>query len=148
MQNRIVKKGFILGCIAFIICTGYVPSSAAQAEINPISDSAFTSNVTVTITGPVNGIYWNTRLIFPFDKPLILRGVIPYSVEIETFNGVEIDYLEMYFNDVLQHTDDAPPFEWFAPHGKMFSKFNWGLVVYTTDGSMGSDDITIWRIFR
>ena len=106
------------------------------------------SNITVTITYPEDGIYWNNQKIFPFFVTLVIRGDIWLDFEIETSPYVGIDYVELYLNDVLIFRDDSEPFE-FGPlcPNMPFSKIKIGIIAYATNGDQGSDEIVIWRIF-
>jgi len=104
------------------------------------------SNITVTITYPKDGIYWNNQKIFPFFVTLVIRGDIGFDVEIETSPYVGIDYVEFYLNDVLIFRDDSEPFEFGPCPNIPFSKLKIGIIAYTND-DQGSDEIAIWRLF-
>ena len=104
--------------------------------------------LTVTITHPENAVYWKNQKILPFFMPLILRGDIYISAEIETPHG--IDCVELWVNGVLQVVDPTPPFGEFIYGGKAFSRAKIAVVAYVTDYTQytqGSDEIAIWRIF-
>jgi len=149
--NNLIKKGISFAVILLFIGVSILPSISGNNNTsrnveNIDFDEHSLSNITVTITYPEDGIYWNNQKIFPFFVTLVIRGDLGFDVEIEPYD--EIDYVEYYINDVLTFTDDAPPFE-FGPYcpNMPFSKIKIGITAYTTNGDQGSDESTIWRIF-
>ena len=148
-----LRKGLAVAVILLFIGVSVLPSisgnnNRSRNVENIDFDEHSLSNITVTITYPKDGIYWNNQKIFPFFVTLVIRGDLGFDVEIETSPYVGIDYVEYYINDVLALTDDAAPFE-FGPYcpNMPFSKIKIGITAYTTNGDQGSDEIVIWRIF-
>jgi len=148
-----IKKGLAVAVILLFIGVSVLPSisgnnNRSRNVENIDFDEHSLSDITVTITYPEDGIYWNNQKIFPFFVTLVIRGGIGFDVEIETSPYVGIDYVELYLNDVLIFRDDSEPFE-FGPlcPNMPFSKIKIGIIAYATNGDQGSDEIVIWRIF-
>ncbi len=152
-RNNLIKKGVVVSVILLFVSVGVLPSisgnnNRSRNVENIDFDEHSLSNITVTITYPEDGIYWNNQKIFPFFVTLVICGDLGFDVEIETSPYVEIDYVEIYLNDGLQYVDTSAPFE-FGPYclNIPFSKIKIGIIAYATNGDQGSDEIVIWRIF-
>jgi len=148
----IVKKFLAVAVILLFIGVSVLPSISGNInESRNIENIDFDehslSDITVTITYPEDGIYWNNQKIFPFFVTLVIRGDIWLDFEIETSPYVGIDYVEFYLNDVLQYVDFTPPFELGQCPNIPFSKIKIGIIAYATNDDQGSDEIVIWRIF-
>jgi hypothetical protein len=52
-----------------------------------------------------------------------------------------MDYVEFYFNDVLQHTDDADPYEWIMTYAPG-TKFTVKAIAYDLAGNTDFDELT------
>ena len=153
MLSNSFKKPLAIAVIILFIGVSVLPSISGNnnrsRDVENIDfDEHSFSDITVTITYPEDGIYWNNQKIFPFFVTLVICGDLGFDVEIETSPYVEIDYVELYINDGLQYTDNTPPFE-FGPLclNIPFSKIKTGIIAYATNGDQGSDEIVIWRIF-
>jgi len=152
-MNNSIKKSSVVAVILLFIGVSGLPSISGyntySRNVENIDfDEHSLSNITVTITYPEDGIYWNNQKILPFFVTLVICGDLGFDVEIETSPYVGIDYVEFYLNDVLIFMDDSEPFE-FGPYcpNMPFSKIKIGIIAYTTNGDQGSDEIVIWRIF-
>ena len=109
-------------------------------------------NLTVTITFPENGIYWNTTKIAQFSVPLILSGdgfrdgnliwtPVKYKVE------GEVDGYSIWWNGVMEYNGSwTPGCNYSALPMSRFSHGTFKIVVYSTIGD-SSAEITIWRLF-
>jgi len=146
-----IKKGVVVAVILLFIGVSVLPNISGNINEsrnveNIDFDEHSLSEITVTITYPENGIYWNNQKIFPFFVTLVIRGDIGFDVEIETSPYVGIDYVEFYLNDVLIFRDDSAPFEFGPCPNIPFSKIKIGIIAYA-NGDQGSDEIVIWRLF-
>ncbi len=127
-----LKKGLAVAVILLFIGMCVLPSlsgndNRSRNVENIDFDEHSLSDITVTITYPEDGIYWNNQKIFPFFVTLVICGDLGFDVEIEPYD--EIDYVEYYINDGLQYTDFTPPFE-FGPYclNIPFSKIKIGIM--------------------
>jgi len=151
MEARMLRKSLAVAVILLFIGVSVLPSISGNInESRNIENIDFNehslSNITVTITYPEDGIYWNNQKIFPFFVTLVIRGDIWLDFEIETSPYVGIDYVEFYLNDVLIFMDDSEPFEFGQCPNIPFLKIKIGIIAYA-NGDQGSDEIVIWRIF-
>ena len=151
-MNNSIKKGVVVAVILLFIGVSVLPSisgnnNRSRNVENIDFDEHSLSNITVTITYPEDGIYWNNQKIFPFFVTLVIRGDIWLDFEIETSPYVGIDYVEFYLNDVLLFVDTSEPFEFGQCPNIPFSKIKIGIIAYATNGDQGSDEIVIWRLF-
>jgi len=147
-----IRKCLAVAVILLFIGMSVLPSisgnnNRSRNVENIDFDEHSLSDITVTITYPEDGIYWNNQKIFPFFVTLVIRGDIWLDFEIETSPYVGIDYVEFYLNDVLLFTDNSEPFEFGQCPNIPFSKIKIGIIAYATNDDQGSDEIVIWRIF-
>lgn len=151
MKKKSLFKMEIAFVMVLFIGIGVLPSISGNTNesrnVEIVNDVERPLQLTVTITHPGNGIYYNNQKILPFCVPLVLLGDISMAIEIKPLS--EVIMVELYINGELLGTITEPPFEF--SNGtiplKPFSGITVKVIVHGTDGIQDSDEITIWRIF-
>ena len=122
--------------------------TVVDGEQNESSDTANvtvgTSRPTVTITKPVNAIYFANIKLLPFLIPVVIGKI---TVEVDAYQeDVGIKEVCFYTDYVLRFIDYDEPYEWVWDERLFFSH---RLAVYATsnDDKTSSDSIQVWKFF-
>jgi len=164
LGKKFLKRGIFVGIVFLFTGTNIISITMGTTlenrngmSIDEKENPSPLENVTVTFIFPENGIYWDTHKIAPFSNPVILHGngiVYGHDViftlvkfKIEPVEG--IDSIDFYFNGVLVYTWSGPGPTSNATSIPMtrFSQASLKIVAHTAQGSQGSNEITIWRLF-
>ncbi len=159
-NNHQLQKWLAVGAILLFIMASVIPTamhatSVKNSEKNLFGKDTSTlrGNITVTITFPENGVYWNDHKIMPFSVPFVLHGlgakrgffvrITPVEFSISG-NAAE---LEVYWNGVSVGNVTSPPWTFGGVPMTFFSCVTVKIIAYGYQGDSGSDEITIYRLF-
>ena len=122
--------------------------TVTDAEGNYSNDTAQVTvtapKPSVTITKPINGIYFKDRKILPFTKIFII-GKITILVEAnqEPFG---IDRVEFFIDDTFKATDTTSPYSWIWETPAFFTH-TIKIIAYDMAGNSASNEISIKKFF-
>ncbi|UCH71761.1 MAG: hypothetical protein JSW62_05015 [Thermoplasmatales archaeon] len=96
----------------------------------------------VDIIKPEKGIYFNDHKLFSFFTTLIIGRI---TVEADaTDPDDDIDRLEFYIDDDLEHTRYEEPYTWIWDERILFHKCVLKVIVYDESDNMDQDTMTIY----
>jgi PKD repeat protein len=125
-----------------------VTFSVTDSEGNQSSDTSYVivsaAPPKVTITKPVNGIYFRDIRILPFFRPFLI-GAITVQVD-ATQEPYGIDRVEFYIDGELKTTDTEAPYQW-AWSTRAFFKHTIKVIAYDTSGKSTGTSIEVSKFF-
>ena len=122
---------------------GYNYTVVEQAVvICPIPD---TTKPTITITKPINALYFRNKQIIPLPGGTLIIGKIDVNVT-ATDNDSGIDRVEFYTDLQLQANDTTAPYSWTWSE-KTFFTYTIRVVAFDKEGNSDFKEMKVWKFF-
>jgi hypothetical protein len=125
-----------------------VTFSVTDSEGNHSTDTSYATITaalpSLTITKPVNGIYFKDNKILPFPRPLIIGAItIQVSASQEPFG---IDRVEFYIDNTLKATTTETPYQ-YTWTTLAFFRHTIKVTAYDTSGKSTSKSLSVSKFF-
>lgn len=98
----------------------------------------------MTITRPVNSVYFIDTEIFAFPVPVAIGKITVEATATDADSDIAL--VEFLIDDVVKANDTSAPYSWvWSDRG--FFKYYLRVEAYDTAGNMGFAEVGMWKLF-